>query len=175
MRPWLYYCLFGLLSVSGLRLGEARNLKVQDVDLDAALLTVRVAKFVRTRLVPLHNSTCEVLAHYIARRQRHWEGRPVSSYLFVSSKENQLDGGDIHRTFYALSRQIGLRGAGDSHGPRLHEMRHYSGIIRLSSAAGDVANVMEKAMPIEPFLPGSHCRDGQDHAGQVATCSISPR
>jgi hypothetical protein len=34
-----------------------------------------------------------------------------------------LDGGDIHRTFYALSRQIGLRGASDSRGPRLHEMR----------------------------------------------------
>ena len=31
---------------------------------------------------------------------------------------------DIHRTFYALSRQIGLRGASDSHGPRLHDMRH---------------------------------------------------
>ena len=31
---------------------------------------------------------------------------------------------DIHRTFYALSRQIGLRGPSDSHGPRLHDMRH---------------------------------------------------
>jgi integrase len=28
LRPWTYYCLFGLLSVSGLRLGEARNLKL---------------------------------------------------------------------------------------------------------------------------------------------------
>ena len=26
LRPWIYYCLFGLLNVSGLRLGEARNL-----------------------------------------------------------------------------------------------------------------------------------------------------
>ena len=26
LRPWVYYCLLGLLSVSGLRLGEARNL-----------------------------------------------------------------------------------------------------------------------------------------------------
>ena len=124
LRPWVYYCLLGLLSVSGLRLGEARQLEVQDVDHDAALLTVRAAKFDRTRLVPLHSSTCDVLADYIARRQRHWRGRPVSSYLFVSSNGNQLDGGDIHRTFYALSRQIGLRGAKDSHGPRLHDMRH---------------------------------------------------
>ena len=48
----------------------------------------------------------------------------MSSYLFVSSWGNRLDSGQIHRAFYALSRQIGLRGATDRHGPRLHDMRH---------------------------------------------------
>lgn len=124
LRPWVFHCLFGLLSVSGLRLGEARNLELQDVDLRAAVLTIRGTKFGKTRLVPLHRSTCKVLADYIARRRRHWAGRLVSSYLFVSSWGNRLDGGEIHRTFYALSRQIGLRGPCDSHGPRLHDMRH---------------------------------------------------
>src|SRR6202043_2264437 len=125
LRPWVYYCLFGLLSVSGLRLGEARNLELQDADLKAAVLTIRGTKFGKTRLVPLHASTCTVLGDYIARRQRHWAGRAVSSYLFVSSWGNRLDEGDIHRTFYALSRQIGLRGISDGRGPRLHDMRHY--------------------------------------------------
>ncbi len=124
LRPWVYYTLFGLLSVSGLRLGEARNLELQDVDLKAAVLTIRGAKFGKTRLVPLHASACKVLADYIGRRERHWGQRLVSSFLFVSSWGNRLDSGDIHRTFYALSRQIGLRGASDSHGPRLHDMRH---------------------------------------------------
>ncbi len=123
LRPWVYYCLFGLLSVSGLRLGEARNLELDNVDLKAAVLTIRGTKFGKTRLVPLHRSTCRVLAEYISRRNRHWR-RPVSSYLFVSSWGNRLDGGDIHRTFYALSRKIGLRGPSDSHGPRLHDLRH---------------------------------------------------
>ena len=124
LLPRVYYCLFGLLCVSGLRLGEARNLELRDVDLEAAVLTVRNAKFGKTRLVPLHASTCKVLEDYMARRQRHWADRPVSSYLFVSSRGNRLDGGQIHRAFYVLSRQIGLRGASDSHGPRLHDMRH---------------------------------------------------
>ena len=124
LRPWVYYCFFGLLSVAGLRLGEARNLELQDVDLKAAVLTIRGTKFGKTRLVPLHASTCTVLANYIAKRQRHWARRVVSSYLFVSSTGNRLDDGDIHRTFYALSRQIGLRGASDSRGPRLHDLRH---------------------------------------------------
>ena len=124
LRPWMFYCLFGLLSVTGLRLGEARNLELQDVDLKTGVLTIRGAKFGKTRLVPLHPSTCAVLANYLARRQRYWAGRTASSHLFLSSWGNRLDGGEIHRTFYALSRQIGLRGPSDSHGPRLHDMRH---------------------------------------------------
>ncbi len=124
LRPWIYHCLLGLLSVSGLRLGEAANLKLQDVDLKTGVLTIRGAKFGKNRLVPLHASTCKVLAEYIRRRKRHWGQRPVSSYLFVSWSGHRLDGADIHRTFYALSRQIGLRGPTDSHGPRLHDLRH---------------------------------------------------
>ncbi len=124
LLPRVYYCLFGLLCVSGLRLGEVRNLELEDVDFEAQVLTIRNAKFGKTRLVPLHASTCEVLADYIARRRCHWADRPVSAYLFVSSWGNRLDSGAIHRAFYVLSRQIGLRGATDSHGPRLHDFRH---------------------------------------------------
>ena len=124
LRPWTYHGLFGLLSVSGLRLGEARGLELRDLDLNAAVLTIRSGKFGKSRLVPLHASTCKVLADYLARRKRHWAGREVSSYLFVSNWGNRLDGGEIHRTFYKLSRQIGLRGRSDHHGPRLHDMRH---------------------------------------------------
>jgi len=124
LLPWVYYCLFGLLSVSGLRLGEARNLELRDVDLKAKVLTIRGAKFGKDRLVPLHASTCKVLAEYIARRHRHWSGRPVSSYLFVSSWGNRLDVGQIHRAFYTVSRRIGLRDPSDSRGPRLHDLRH---------------------------------------------------
>jgi integrase len=124
LRPWTYHCLFGLLSVSGLRVGEAQNLELQDVDLQAGVLTIRGSKFGKSRLVPVHPSTRRVLADYIARRERIWSRRPVSSYLFVSNRGNQLDGGEIRRTFYVVSRQTGLRGPSDSHGPRLHDMRH---------------------------------------------------
>ncbi|MGH2603864.1 MAG: tyrosine-type recombinase/integrase [Dehalococcoidia bacterium] len=124
LRPWVFYCLFGLLSVTGLRLGEARNLELQDVDLTAGVLTIRGAKFGKTRLVPLHSSTCTVLADYLARRERRWAGRAVSSYVFVSSLGNRLSYSEIHRTFNQLSREIGLRGPRDRHGPRLHDLRH---------------------------------------------------
>jgi integrase/recombinase XerD len=161
LLPWTYHCLFGLLSVSGLRLGEARNLEIQDVDLKAAVLTIRGTKFGKSRLVPLHASTCKVLANYIARRQRHWAARPVSSYLFVSSWGNRLDGGQIHRAFYALSRQIGLRGVADSHGPRLHDMRHVfatNTLVRWYRSGEDP----ERRLPIlSAYLGHVHVADTQ--------------
>lgn len=161
LRPWVYHCLFGLLSVTGLRLGEARNLELQDVDLTAGVLTIRGAKFGKTRLVPVHPSTCAVLADYLARRERHWAGRAVSSYVFVSSWGNRLDNGDIYQTFHQLSREIGLRGPRDRHGPRLHDMRHRFATLTLVNwyrAQDDP----ERRLPLlSAFLGHVHVADTQ--------------
>jgi integrase len=124
LRRSVYVCLFGLLSVSGLRIGEARRLELADVDLETGVLTIRQTKFGKTRVVPLHPSTCQVLADYLRHRHRLWGARPVSSYVFVSGRGHRLDIGSIHRTLYTLSRQIGLRQPGERHGPRIHDLRH---------------------------------------------------
>jgi integrase/recombinase XerD len=68
LRPWTYYCFFGLLAVTGMRLSEALNLACQDIDWKEDLLTVRKTKFGKSRVVPLHASTIEVLAAYAKRR-----------------------------------------------------------------------------------------------------------
>lgn len=123
LRPWTYHALLGLLSVTGLRVGEALRLRPGDVDLDTGVLTVRGTKFGKSRLVPIHASTRDVLAGYSTRRASHLCG-DESTHFFITRTGHQLDGGDVRRTFYSLSRQIGLRGADDSHGPRLHDFRH---------------------------------------------------
>ena len=161
LLPRVYYCLFGLLSVSGLRLGEARNLELRDVDLKARVLTIRNAKFGKERWVPLHASTCKVLTEYLACRERHWVGRSVSSYFFVSSWGNRLDAAQIHRAFYRASRQIGLRGLDASHGPRLHDMRHAfatSTLVRWYKSGQEP----ERRLPIlSAFLGHVHVSDTQ--------------
>ncbi len=123
LRPWVFHCLLGLLSVTGLRISEALDLKLGDIDLDQAILTIRAAKFGRSRLVPIHPSTCAVLTEYLLRREQFF-CRPVSLFVFVNRYGNRLDVGHVHRTFYALSRCVGLRAPGASSGPRLHDFRH---------------------------------------------------
>ena len=123
LRPWTYHCLFGLLAVTGLRLGEALNLRTKDMDWSEGILTIRGAKFGKSRLVPLHTSTCKILTDYAKRRGERF-GMRAEGYFVVNLNGKRLDKGEVHRAFYTLSRQIGLRAVDASRGPRLHDFRH---------------------------------------------------
>jgi integrase len=71
----------------------------------------------------LHGSTRKVLSDYAKRRDCRFGKRPESHFL-VNKNGNRLDKGEVHRAFYTLSRQIGLRTVDASRGPRLHDFRH---------------------------------------------------
>ena len=158
LRPWTYHCLFGLLSVTGIRLGEAVRLEADDVDLRAGLLTIRGSKFGKSRLVPIHSSTQEVLVRYRSRRDQLLAGRPAS-HFFITCRGHQLDAGEIHRTFYKLSRQIGLRAATDRHGPRLHDFRHRFAVETLLQWYRSGAEVERRLPVLSTYLGHVHVAD----------------
>jgi len=79
-----YYCLFGLLAVTGMRIGEAINLIDNDVDLVEAMIHVRWTKFGKSRLIPLHPTTVTVLNEYRRTRNEFLSGRPAEKF-FISS------------------------------------------------------------------------------------------
>lgn len=131
LRRWTFHCLYGLLAVSGLRIGEALALRRDDVDLQAGVLTIRGAKFGQSRLVPLHASTTRALRAYGARRSLYFGRRQTSDHFFVSKRGNRVASSEARMVFYRLSRQLGLRGPKDSHGPRLHDFRHRFAVATL--------------------------------------------
>ena len=118
-----YHCLLGLLAVSGMRISEALNLELRDIDWVEALLTIRSTKFGKSRLVPLHPTAKMVLSDYVSLRNEFFCDRPTSVF-FPSKTGARLDEGQVRRVFYRLSRQVGIRGASASRGPRLHDFRH---------------------------------------------------
>ena len=65
-RAATYQTLISLLAASGVRIGEALSLDPGDLDADQGMLTVRDAKFGKTRLVPLHPTAAAALARYSA-------------------------------------------------------------------------------------------------------------
>lgn len=115
--------LLGLLAATGLRVGEAVGLDHDSVDLEHALLTVRHAKGDRTRLVPLHPSTCLALERYERLRNRVCPKSSTPSF-FLSEEGNRLTAERARFWFIRISRKIGLREPKDRRGPRLHDLRH---------------------------------------------------
>jgi len=158
LRRWTYHCLLGLLSVTGMRIGEAIRLQLDDVNLQEGLLTLRGTKFGKSRLVPIHPSTQEVLAQYRARRERCAAG-PTATFFFITSRGHHLDIGDIHRTFYALSRQVGLRAAGASCGPRLHDFRHRFALETLLRWYRSGADAEQRLPLLSTYLGHVHVAD----------------
>jgi integrase len=123
LRRWTYHHLFGLFAVTGMRLSEAIGLQRDDVDLEQGVLTVRQAKFGKSRLMPLHPTTCAALRSYAERRDRHLGSR-CGPHFFVAEQGGRLLKQYVHRVFWRLSREIGLRRPGDSSAPRVHDLRH---------------------------------------------------
>jgi integrase len=142
-----------------LRIGEAIRLQIEDVNHQDGLLTIRGTKFGKSRLVPIHPSTQEVLAQYRARRERCTAGTTGSAFFFVTSRGHHLDIGDIHRTFYELSRQVGLRAAGASHGPRLHDFRHRFALETLLRWYRSGADAEQRLPLLSTYLGHVHVAD----------------
>ena len=60
-----------ILYGAGLRISEALHLSMRDVDLAAAVLTVRNTKFYKSRLVPVAPRLAKVLRSYVSRAERN--------------------------------------------------------------------------------------------------------
>jgi integrase/recombinase XerD len=158
LRPWTYHCLFGLLAVSGLRISEAIKLERKDVDLNQGLLIIRQTKFNKSRLVPLHVSTRDILAEYAHRRD--WLLPTQSSPYFLLNDQNRcLESSTVRRTFYNLSRQIGLRGPVDHTGPRLHDFRHRFALMTLIQWYRTGEDIEPRLPVLSTFLGHAHAAD----------------
>jgi integrase/recombinase XerD len=157
LRGLMHHCLLGLLPVTGLRISEALNLRPEDVDLDQGMLVIGGTKFGKSRLVPIHASTKKVLADYARQRDMAF-GRALP-HFFVSGRGNRLDGGEVRRTFYKLSRQVGLRGRNASHGPRLHDFRHRFAVRTLIEWYRSGQDVQSRLPVLSTYLGHVHVAD----------------
>ena len=120
LRTATFATMFGLLAVTGLRIGECLALDRQDVDLVDGILHVRQSKFGKSRLVPLHPSTRKALNRYATLRRRIFP-QPKDERFFVSERGTGLSLAYFRRTFWKVARGIGLRGPVGQRGPRIHD------------------------------------------------------
>ncbi len=126
LRPALkaatYATLLGLLAATGMRVGEALALDDGDVDWHRSLLTIRHAKFQKSRLVPVHDSTLAALRAYLTLRD-HLLPRRRGPSFFASGVGTRVFHQNFNRAFLRLIRRAGIH-AGRGRRPRLHDLRH---------------------------------------------------
>lgn len=115
---------------TGMRVGEALRLRLAEVDLDNAVITIRGTKFYKSRLVPLGGDVVQVIWKYLAtpgRWNQHY--RP----LFQSRQHKYLGHSQLDATFRRLCSLAGVRRSNAcSRQPRLHDLRHTFAIHRLT-------------------------------------------
>jgi integrase len=140
--------LIGLLAATGVRPGEALALTDADVDLHCGVLHIRLTKFGKSRVVPVHESTRLALESYARERDQIWPQR-TSDAFFVSERGTRFEPSAARRTFAKLTVAVGLRkpvtGKKVGRGPRLQDLRHTFATRRLVEwyrAGADVNRLM---------------------------------
>ena len=155
LRPPLkaasFEALFGLLAVTGMRVGEAVSLEVDDVDLDQEVITIRepLAKLERARLVPLHPTTVEALDHYARTRERLCP-KPRSTTFFLSGTGTRIDRSQASKTLRKITIALGLRT--ETVHPRAHDLRHSFALSTLIDWQRSGVQINEQIAVLSTYL-----------------------
>jgi integrase/recombinase XerD len=88
--------IFELLYSCGLRISEACDLTIQDIDFDNRFMTIR-GKGSKERIVPIGNEAMRLLLKYQKESRPLIIGNRVSSYLFISKKALKLNRKSVWR------------------------------------------------------------------------------
>jgi integrase/recombinase XerD len=149
-----YSTLLGLLAATGMRISEALSLRIEDVTPDGLL--IRITKFGKSRLLPLHQTTKEHIESYLKRRLCEAGSCP---FLFVSVKGIKLHGNTIRGVFRRLVYRLGIAPPENKLRPRLHDLRFYFANQVLTHSPGNHNDIGRHMVALTTYLGHSDIRN----------------
>jgi integrase len=112
---------FRMIYMCGLRVSEARLLKVSDVDLENGILTIQHSKKDNSRLVPMSDSLTEYCRHYSKLVHPY----PVGEDCYFPTRYGKpMTIGNIYKNFRRFLWRARISHSGRGKGPRVHDFRH---------------------------------------------------
>lgn len=133
LRPLMFTTLIGLLYCTGIRVGEALALNIDDLDLSHQRLLIRQGKYHKARWIYLSASIIQQLNDYLQQRQfiilDKNEVDKTEDPLFISSRKRRLAHPTLTQTFRKLCLQCGI--VQNNRTPRLLDLRHTFATHRL--------------------------------------------
>ena len=113
--------LFRMIYSCGLRVSEARSLKVNDIDLDHGILTIHQSKNDISRLVPMTEAMRKKCQAY--SDEVHLTSRG-DDYYFQIKNGRPLTHSNVYKNFRKFLFRAGISHGGKGVGPRIHDFRH---------------------------------------------------
>jgi integrase len=139
--------IIGLLWATGLRVGEALRLDVDDLDAERGVLTVWLSKFNKSRLVPVAPSTVAALERY----RRQLPAGLATPALFIGPDCQRATYARFNRFFVRLVDATGIT-AGAGRRPRAHDLRHSFAVRTLVGWYRDGADVAALLPRLSTYL-----------------------
>ena len=146
IAPLTWHHLFGLLATTGLRIGEAVALTLDDITADG--LIIRDTKFGKTRMVVLHPTARDALNRYLTTRRKE---KTPDEHLFVIATGRCPCRKYATFVFRTLAEQVGIRKPGAARGPTPHSLRHSFAVRSLENLAAD-ANADRHMLALATYL-----------------------
>jgi integrase/recombinase XerD len=119
LRRETYQTLLGLIACTGLRISEALDLELGDIEPDEATLVVRDGKFGKARRVPLHVTAADALRRYVDARGAM---NVPSRHLFLSAGGRRISRSMANDTFRTVAALAGIE-TGRARPCRIHDLR----------------------------------------------------
>lgn len=141
--------LFRFLYCCGLRISEALNLRLVEVNLTEGILTIRHSKNDQERLIPLSLSLQEMTRTYAS--QLHLHSSPID-YFFPAHDHTHLIREDIAYHFRNLLWKSGIPYRGKGIGPRLHDFRHTFAVHSLRKSIAEGRDIYTTLPILSVFL-----------------------
>jgi integrase/recombinase XerD len=151
MRAATWRTLLGLLTVTGMRISEACNLNVDDIDEDSGVVRIINSKFNKSRQVLLHHTTLDALASYRRQRQMLCSSATTPAVL-INSYGGRLHSGNATHTFAELVDTAGIVARPGQRRPRLHDLRHSVAVWTLMDWYRDGGDVQARLPLLSTWL-----------------------
>lgn len=113
--------IFRMIYMCGLRLSEARLLKVSDVDLNNGVLSIHHSKKDNSRLVPMSDSLIKRCRNFSKKVHPY----PIAErYYFPALNDKPMTTRNVYHNFRRFLWRARISHGGMGHGPRIHDFRH---------------------------------------------------
>ena len=155
--PLFYPTFFRILYCCGLRLTEALNLCVKDIDFETATLNIRNTKFGKDRTVPFGDDLLVALKKYFFTSHH---SKP-EDYFFTSPYGGRYNGKTVGNMFRKLLEEAGITHCGRNKGPRIHDFRHTFSVTCLKNWLNSGAEIQVKLPILSAYLGHADLRGTQ--------------